>query len=142
MSRLKRMITLSATVVSAAVGLPALAQAGPSQHPPMCFGVCRLVGHMHAASSGSGSGSGSTKNPDLVEAERAATSMSAPLDRFGLIHVHNIARIPGSEVTRNQGPEAFQFDDAAIGAAAMAGLVLLGTASATTVRRRTHLRQP
>lgn len=139
MPRLKPIITLAAI---AAVALPVTARADDLRYPPTCTGICRLVGHMDAAPTDPASGSGSTSNPshaDLVAAERAATHMSATLDRFGLIHVHTI---PPTIVSRNSDPQGFQVGDVAIGAGAMAALVLLGTASALTVRRRAHLRHP
>jgi hypothetical protein len=121
MPRIKRIITLAAFTAATAAAAPAIAAAVPI---------------------GPDAGSGSTPNSDVVAAQHAATSMSAPLDRFGLAHVHRIARTGGSEVTKHSDPGGFQFDDAAVGAGALAGLVLLGTAGAVTVRRRVHLPHP
>jgi hypothetical protein len=78
----------------------------------------------------------------MVAAQHAATSTSAPLDRFGFAHLHQIARTAGSEPAKYSDPRGFQLDDAAIGAGALAGLVFLGTAGAVTIRRRVHLPHP
>ena len=117
MPRIKLIITLAAFTAATAAAAPAIASAAPIAD----------------------AGSGSTTNSDIVASQHAATSTSAPLDRFGLAHVHDIARTAGSEVSKASDPGGFQFDDAAIGAGALAGLVLLGTAAAATARRRVHL---
>jgi hypothetical protein len=114
MPRIKRIVTLAAISVATATSAPGIAG---------------------AVAIGPGVGSASTPNPDSVAAQRAATSMSAPLDRFGLLHVHTITLAPTSVVTGRSGPEGFQLGDFAIGAGAMAGVVLLGAAGAITVRR-------
>jgi hypothetical protein len=119
MSRIKRIITLAAIAAATAAAAPGIAGAVPI---------------------GPGAGSWSTANPYSIAAKHAAPSPSAPLGRFALIHVHTITRATTSVVSGNADPEGFQVGDAAIGAGAMAGLVLLGTASAITVRRRAHLR--
>jgi hypothetical protein len=64
------------------------------------------------------------------------------LDRFGLIHVHTITPAIASVVGPGSDPEVIEFGNAAIGAAVVAGLVLLATAGANTVRRRARGDRP
>jgi hypothetical protein len=66
--------------------------------------------------------------------------LSAALLRIAQLNGANIAS-RATPVVSTVNP-AFQYDDAAIGAGAMAGLILLGTASTLAVRRRTHPRHP
>jgi hypothetical protein len=64
--------------------------------------------------------------------------LSAALERQAQIYGRSIASTatPVASVSSNPG---FQFDDAAIGAAVMAGLVLLGIGGTLAVRRRSQL---
>jgi len=119
MSRIRRIITLAAIAAATAAWAPAIAG---------------------AVLIGPGAGSGGIPYSDLVAAEHAAASQSATLDRFGLIHVHAIPLATTPVVSGSADPEGFQFGDAAIGAGAMAGLLLVGAACAITVRRRAHVR--
>jgi hypothetical protein len=121
MPRIKRIITLAAIAAATAAWAAPIAGAVPI---------------------GPGSGSGGIPYFDLVAAEHAAASRSATLDRFGLIHVHTIPLATTPVVSGSANPEGFQFGDAAIGASAMAGLMLVGAAGAITVRRHAHLRHP
>ena len=120
MPHLKRIITLAAIAAATAAAAPGMAEARPIDP----------VG-----------GAVKPTNADLTAAEYAATRPSASLDRFALIHVHTIPSTrPVASATGD--PEPFQFGDAAIGAGAIAGIVLLGTAGAITGRRRVHLPHP
>jgi len=74
---------------------------------------------------------------DLIAAQRAAANPSASLDRFALINLH---QIPPATTSGNSDQQRFHFGDAAIGAAVMAGLVLLGIAAGLFAARRR--RQP
>jgi hypothetical protein len=64
--------------------------------------------------------------------------LSTALMRIAQVNGRNISSTPVVRAT--SGSHGFQFDDAAIGAGTMAGLVLLGTAGALAVRRRGQLR--
>jgi hypothetical protein len=120
MPRITRIMILAAIAAATAPSAPGIAAA--------------------AAGTGSGSRPPGVANSDWVAAERAAASQSAPLDRFSLIGVHTITPVPTAVVGTNSDPEGFQFGDAAVGAAVMAGLVLLGAAGALAVRRRAQVR--
>src|SRR5262249_24600824 len=95
MPRIKRIVTLAAISAATAASAPGIAGAVPI---------------------GPGVGSGGTPNPESVAAQRAATIMSAPLGRFGLLDMHTIRPATTSVVTRQSGPDGFQLGDAAIGA--------------------------
>ena len=120
MPRITRIMILAAIAAATAPSAPGIAAA--------------------AAGTGSGSRPPGVANSYWVAAERAAASQSAPLDRFSLIGVHTITPVPTAVVGTNSDPEGFQFGDAAVGAAVMAGLVLLGAAGALAVRRRAQVR--
>ena len=64
--------------------------------------------------------------------------LSAALERQAQIYGRNIASTPTPVASVSSNP-GFQFDDAAIGAAVMAGLVLLGIGGTLAVRRRSQL---
>jgi cytoskeletal protein RodZ len=71
--------------------------------------------------------------------DRLADRVQSPLPTAA-ISGHNVASPPIRVVSTTQGSPGFQYDDAAVGAGVMVGLVLLGTAGTLVVRRREDLR--
>lgn len=73
--------------------------------------------------------------PAVAATEKAAIAR----DRLG-DRMLSVASPATRVVSTTQGSPGFQYDDAAIGAGVMFGLVLLGTAGTFSVRRRGRLR--
>lgn len=75
----------------------------------------------------------------VVPTRRGDRVLSGNLVRTTPVTGHEAPSTAKPAVTTSSGSQGFQFDDAAIGAGVMLGLVLLGGGTALVVRRRSQL---
>ena len=86
--------------------------------------------------------------PAVAAPDQATVARDQLGDRELSAALLRIAQLNGANIASRATPAAstvnpeFQYDDAAIGAGVMAGLILLGTAGTLAVRRRTQPRHP
>ena len=80
--------------------------------------------------------------PDRAAVARDKASIGAAFDRIALAFDRDSTSTATPVAGIAQGSPGFRYGDAAIGAGMMAGLILLGTAGAIAVRRRTPARHP